>query len=168
MFTERQHFKQIWLWALLIGINGFFIYGWISQVFLGQTFGDKPMSDGLLTLATIATFLLTVLSLVLRLDTAIQQDGIYYRFLPFQWTYRKITWDRISKAFVRQYRPITEYGGWGLRIGLFGKGKAFIVSGNTGLQIVYDKGKKFLLGTQRPEEMKRVLKQLGQLTTEEN
>lgn len=81
--------------------------------------------------------------------------------------YKKISWDRISKAFVRQYNPITEYGGWGLRLGLLGKGKAFNVSGNKGLQLVYDNGKRFLLGTQRPEEVERVLKQLGRLTTEE-
>ena len=164
LFTERQHFKQIWLWALLFSINGLFIYGLVSQVFFGQTFGDKPMSNRLLIFVTSGVLLLTLLFVFLRLDTAIQKDGVYYRFLPFQWSYKKISWDRISKSFVRQYNPITEYGGWGLRIGLFGKGQAFNVSGNKGLQLVYDNGKKFLIGTQRPEEIEQVLKQLGHAT----
>ena len=124
------------------------------------------MSNGLLIFVTSGVLLLTLLFVFLRLDTAIQKDGIYYRFLPFQLTYKKISWDRISKAFVRQYNPITEYGGWGLRIGLFGKGQAFNVSGNKGLQLVYDNGKKLLLGTQRPQEIEQVLKQLGRDTTD--
>jgi hypothetical protein len=164
LFTERQYFRQKWLWALLISINGLFIYGLISQVFFGRTFGDKPMGNGLLIFVTLVLLLPTFLFVFLRLDTAIQTDGVYYRFFPFQWTYRKISWDRVSKSFVRQYNPITEYGGWGLRIGLFGKGQAFNVSGNKGLQLVYDNGKKFLLGTQRPDELERVLKQLGRFT----
>ena len=124
------------------------------------------MNNGLLIFATLGVLLLSLLFVFLRLETTIKKDGIYYRFFPFQLTYRKISWDKISQSFVRQYNPITEYGGWGLRIGLFGKGQAFNVSGNKGLQLVYDNGKKFLLGTQRPDEIERVLKQLGRLTTD--
>ena len=167
LFTERQHFKQKWWWALLIIINAIFVYGLVSQVIFGHTFGNKPVNNGLLIFVTLGVWLLTLLFVFLRLETVIKQDGIYYRFLPFQWTYRNISWDRISKSFVRQYNPIIEYGGWGLRIGLFGKGQAFNVSGNKGLQLVYDNGKKFLLGTQRPDEIERVLKQLGRLSSDD-
>jgi hypothetical protein len=65
---------------------------------------------------------------------------------------------------VRQYNPITEYGGWNISIGLFGKGQAFNVSGNKGLQLIYDNGKKFLTGTQGPEEPEQLLKQIGHAT----
>ncbi len=166
LFVERQHFKQIWLWALLIVINGLFIYGLVSQVFFGHRFGDKPISNLLHVFVTSAVLLLTLLFAFLRLDTAIQNDGVYYRFLPFQLRYKKISWERISQSFVRQYNPITEYGGWGLRIGLFGKGQVFNVSGNLGLQLIYDNGKKFLIGTQRPKEIEQVLKQLGHDTAD--
>lgn len=165
LFSEQQHFKQIWLWALLIAINALFISGMVSQVFLGRTFGDNPMSNEELILVASMVLLFTLMFVALRLDTAIHYDGIYYRFLPFQWKYRKISWDRIAAAYVRQYEPIREYGGWGIRIGLFNKGQAFNVSGNKGLQIVYDNGKKFLLGTQRPEEIEQVLRQLGRLAS---
>ncbi|TKK69273.1 hypothetical protein FC093_08110 [Ilyomonas limi] len=165
LFSERQHFKQTWLWVLLIGVNVLFVYGIIRQVFFGVTFGDKPISNGQLIVVASAVLLLTFLFVLLRLDTVIQHDGICYRFFPLQWKYKKITWDSISKAYLRQYNPITEYGGWGLRTGLFGNGQAFTISGNKGLQLVYNNKKKFLLGTQRPEEMEQVLKQLGRLTT---
>lgn len=163
LFTERQHFKQIWLWVLLGAIDLLFIYGLIKQIFLGQVFGDTPISNGLLIFLTVAACLLTILFVFLRLDTLINNDGIYYRFLPFQLTYREIPWSRISKALICEYSPLSEYGGWGIRFGL--SGQAVNISGNKGLQLVYD-SKKLLIGTQKPEEMEQVLKQLGRLTTD--
>jgi hypothetical protein len=35
----------------------------------------------------------------------------------------------LKKSFVKQYSPISGYGGWGLRLGLNGIGKAYNVSG---------------------------------------
>ena len=168
LFSERQRFKQIWLWALLIGLNAFFIYGFVRQVVFAQPFGDKPISNWALALEPSILLLLTTLIAFLRLDTAIQKDGVCYRFLPFQRTFKKITWDRISASYVRGYHPMTEYGGWGLRIGIFERGQAFNVSGKKGLQLVYDNGKKFLLGTQKPGEMETVLKQLGRFSWEKD
>lgn len=165
LFSEHQYFRQIWLWALIVGVNGLIIFGVVSQVFFGETFGANPASSIELILVTSGALLLTVLFAFVRLDTAIEKDGVYYRFFPFQWHYKQISWDRISKSFVRQYNPITEYGGWGFRIGLFGKGRAFNVSGNKGLQLIYDNGKKILLGTKRPQEIVQVLKQLGRFST---
>lgn len=81
-FAERQHFKQTWLWVLLMIINGLFIYALVSQVFFGHSFGDKPVSNLLLIFVTSVFLLLTLLFAFLRLDTAIQNDGVYYRFLP--------------------------------------------------------------------------------------
>ena len=166
-FSESQHFKQTWLWILLSGIDALFIYAASKQLFFGQSFGDKPMSNPQLIVVVSLLLLLTLFFMFLRLDTVIQDDGIYYRFLPFQWTFQKIPWNRILKASVRQYKPVKEYGGWGFRIGLFGKGRALNVSGNKGLQLIYDNGKKFLLGTQRPQEIEQILKRLGRLTTDE-
>jgi hypothetical protein len=166
LFTERQRFTQVWLWMLLLGVNAYSVYGLVKQVFLGEAFGGKPMSNQHVIIAVSLVFLVTILFAFLRLDTAIRQDGIYYRFLPFQWNYRKISWERILRASVRQYRPIAEYGGWGLRISMFGKGQAFNVSGDQGLQLVYDNGKKFLLGTQEATAIAQVLKKLGQLSPE--
>lgn len=164
LFIERQYFRQIWLWLLLLGLNGFFMYGLVSQVIFGQTFGDKPMGNTGLIITAISFLLVTLLFLLLRLDTEIKSNGIYYRFYPFQLSYKQISWDRISKSFVRQYSPLTEYGGWGIRISIFGSGRAFNVSGNKGLQLIYDNNKKLLIGTQRPEEIEKVLKELRRLT----
>ena len=133
LFSEIQRFKQWWLWIILIGVNGLFLYGVISQVFGGQQFGNKPMNDTGLIITTCVTLLLTLLFVNFRLDTLIKKDGIYVRFFPFHLKYKYFAWDKLTKSYVRQYSAITEYGGWGLRFGLFGKGNAYNVSGNQGL-----------------------------------
>lgn len=162
-FSERQRFKQIWLWIILLGINGFFIFGLIKQVILEKQFGDKPMSDIGLFIVTTLTLFLSFLFFILRLETKIKTDGIYVRFFPFQLNFKHYPWDRLNQSFVRKYNPIGEYGGWGLR-GL-GKNKALNVSGDKGIQLITQDGSKLLIGTNKADEATETLKRLGHLTT---
>jgi hypothetical protein len=163
LFTERQRFTQWWLWLILLGINGLFIFGVFMQVIAGKQFGNNPMSNTGLLIATGLSILFTVLFLNFRLETVIKKDGISVRFLPFHLQFKHYTWDKLTKSFVRQYSPITEFGGWGLRFGLFGRGKAYNVSGNKGLQLEFTDNKKLLIGTNKPEELTEALKKIGQL-----
>ena len=162
LFRERQRFKQWWIWLILLGVNGLFLYGVFKQVIGGQPFGSKSMNDTVLLIATGLTILLTLLFISLRLDTQIKRDGIYVRFFPFHINFRHYTWDTLAKSYVRQYSAITEYGGWGLRLGLFGKGKAYNVSGNKGLQLKFKTSKKLLIGTNKADELNETLNKIGQ------
>lgn len=163
LFAEKQKFNQWWIWIILLGINVLFIVGTLKQVIGGNQFGDKPMSNiGLMVTAGL-TVLFSLLFFNFRLDTQIKNDGIYVRFFPFHLTFRHYNWDDLVKSFVRQYSPITEYGGWGLRLGLFGKGVAFNVSGNKGLQLKFKNNKNLLIGTSKPEELIETLNKIGQL-----
>ena len=162
LFSERQQFKQWWLWLILIGINGLYIYGLYKQVVVGQQFGDNPMSNTGLFITYGVIFSLTILFLNFRLDTKIKINGIYVRFFPIHLTFKYYPWNKISKSYVRQYFPIKEYGGWGLRLGLFGKGKAYNVSGDKGLQLEFSDNKKLLIGTNKPDELAETLDKIGQ------
>ena len=163
IFTETQKFSQWWLWLILLGINGLFIFGVLKQVIGGQQFGERPMSDGGLLFAAGVTLLISFLLLSARLDTVVKSDGIYVRFFPFHFKFKHYPWDTLTKSFVRQYSPLTEYGGWGLRLGLLGSGRAFNVSGDQGLQLQFTDAKKLLIGTRKPEELAKALEKLGQL-----
>jgi hypothetical protein len=163
LFTERQKFKQWWLWVILLGVNGLFLFGVVKQVIGGQPFGDHPMSNRGLLLTEGLTLAGTILFTSFRLETQIKKDGIYVRFFPFHLSFRQYTWDNISKSYVRQYNPISEYGGWGLRLGLFGKGKAFNISGDQGLQLEFRDKEKLLIGTNKPKELTETLNKMGQL-----
>ena len=91
------------------------------------------MSNLGLLLTAIPLLLITLLILNIRLDTLIKEDGIYVRFFPFHWSFKKFSWDMISSSYVRKYSPLLEYGGWGMRLGIFGKGNAWNISGDKGL-----------------------------------
>ncbi len=163
LFSERQRFKQWWIWLILLGINGLFLFGLFKQVIGGQQFGDNPMSNTGLLIATGLTIILTILFVNFRLDTTIKKDGIYVCFFPFHLKPKHYTWDSLTKSFVRQYSPLAEYGGWGLRHGLFGKGTAYNVSGDKGLQLEFTNNKKLLIGTNKPEELTETLNKIGQI-----
>ncbi len=162
LFSETQKFKQWWIWLLLLSINSIFIFGIYVQVICGEKFGDKQGSNAMLIATTAFTFLITALFAIVHLDTIIKRDGIYFRFYPVQRKYKYLSWQKITKSYVRRYKPILEYGGWGMRIGLFGRGRAYNISGRNGLQLVYSDGKKLLIGTQKPEEITEILVSLKQ------
>ena len=162
LFFEKQKFTHWWLWLILMLVNGLFIFGVYKQVLCGQQFGNKPMSNNGLIVACILTILITFFIYSLSLETLIKKDGIYVRFFPFHLSFKHFTWDKISKSFVREYHPIGEYGGWGLRLGLFGVGNAYNVSGNKGLQLEFFDRKKLLIGTQKPQDITAVLEEIGQ------
>lgn len=163
LFTERQKFNQWWLLLILLAINGLLIFGVCKQVLSGHQFGSKPMSNTALLATTAAVIIFTILFISLRLETRIKGDGIYVKFFPLHLLYKHYNFSVISKLFVRQYNPIGEYGGWGFRLAIFGKGRALNMSGNKGLQIVFSDNKKLLIGTNKPEELTQTLQEIGQL-----
>jgi hypothetical protein len=159
LFSESQRFKKPWLLAIIFGVNGFFIYAFIQQVVFHKTIGDKPMSDNGLLLALLLCSIITILILSVRLKTIIQEDALYVQFFQLQLRYKKYEWSTISKIYVREYNPIFEYGGWGYRW-MFGGGKAYTISGNKGIQIVFENESKLLIGTSSPEEVEIALNQI--------
>jgi hypothetical protein len=146
-----------------LGVNGLFGFGLFKQVVGGQQFGDNPMSNTGLVITTALTTILTLCFVIFRLETIIKKDGIYVRFFPNHLTFKRYTWDKLTKSFVRQYSPIAEYGGWGVRFGVFGKGMAYNISGDKGLQLEFTDNRKLLIGTNKPEELNEVLSKIGQL-----
>lgn len=159
-FKEKQKFTQWWFWVLIIGITGLFLYGLYQQIILKIPFGDKPISDLGLIMISIIPILIIILFLVSTLETEINELGVSYRFFPFHFNKKTIAWESIEKAYIRKYNPITEYGGWGFRLGLFGKGRAFNMSGNIGLQLELKNGNRLLIGTLKSEEIEQLLQKI--------
>jgi hypothetical protein len=157
-FNETQKFRQWWILALLVIIGLVNIWGIIQQIILGIPFGNNPSSNLMLILIAVFYFLMMAFILSIRLMTKIDRETIAIRFFPFHRKMKKFKWYEIEKAYVRKYKPIREYGGWGIRIGF--KGKAYNISGNMGLQLEFKNGKKILIGTAQPGKLEDFLKQL--------
>ena len=95
----------------------------------------------------------------MRLDTNIDEESLSVTLSPFG--SRKIAWKNIDKAYVKKYKPLLEFGGWGIRYGFGNKGMAFTVGGNQGLQLELSNGKKVLIGTKKARELTEFLKQIN-------
>lgn len=156
LFHEKQRFRQWWLWLILIGFPAYSIYaGWQQYVHAGSVREVLLINGGEL----LVVGLIILLFLVLRLETIIREDGIYVRLFPFHLKFKHFRWQELRKAYVRQYSPLGEYGGWGFRLGIFGSGTAYNISGNMGLQLVFKSGKKLLIGTKKPNELELIVQQ---------
>ncbi len=168
IFREEQRFTQsIWIWVfgiILVVSMLPVVWGTYEQLVLDKPFGDQPMSDTGLILTDIFTFgvlgAIGALLIYARLITEVRDDGIYVRYPPFVRKWEVYQWSDLAQIEVRKYGPIREFGGWGWRLGLFFKGRAYNVSGNQGLQLVTQSGKRLLIGTQRPDELAQAIEQV--------
>ena len=152
-FIEKQRFTQWWLWTILVGAMVIPVIICLYNIYTHKAV--YTASDFFSGVAVPAAII--VLFRSFRLDTKIDEIGLWYRFFPLQLKMNCITWSEIDKAYIRQYNPILEYGGWGIKFGIGGKGGAYNIAGNMGLQIELKTGKKILIGTQQPEQVKQWL-----------
>ncbi len=159
LFEERQH-PAAWTRALVLSAPAVPLYGVVRQIVLGQPFGAKPMSNTGLALLAAGMTAMSAALWNLELVTQVRRGEVRIRFWPF--ARRRIPIDEIVSYEVRTYRPIREYGGWGVRYG-FG-GTAYNMSGNRGVQLELADGKRVLIGSQRPEELAAALGAAGAVT----
>ncbi len=157
-FQETQKMRQKWVWVLMFVVVGIWIWGIIQQIFLDIPFGDKPASNiGLLLIGLIVLAPLVIL-IKIKLITEVRKDGLYYKMNLFMRNFRKIPPHDIEKYYIRTYKPIAEYGGWGIRTGWLHKsGRAFNMSGRTGLQLKLKNKKKILIGTRNAEDFQKAM-----------
>lgn len=155
LFSEEQGFTQWWLWIIIYGVLGSLFYTTYQSY---EASGSLFQTDTLTLL--LMSILLPALFYALKLKTRITTEGIYVRFVPFHWKEKFISFSELSDCYVRQYSPIGEFGGWGIKYGLGGAGKVYNVSGNMGLQLVYQDGSKLLIGSNRTEEIQKILADL--------
>lgn len=143
VFRERQRFDNKWLW-LIIAITV------LVPIILGFVY-DKGFW---ITILVGLPALLLIVSIELR--TEIGEEGISVKFFPIFFFDKLIKWEEIEKLYVRQYKPLAEYGGWGVRI-TYKNGMAYNIRGNKGIQIVFKNGKRLLIGTQKPDEASQTI-----------
>jgi hypothetical protein len=153
-FREEQRFRQLWLVALLILPSVPTFYGAYQQLGIGRPFGNKPMPDAGLVLFLAGYLLFLIWFLSLKLVTEVRDDELYVKFVRL-WRARRIPLDQIRSAHAVTYRPLFDFGGWGIRCGR--NGMAYNVSGDRGVQLELANGNKVLVGSQRAEELARAI-----------
>ncbi|MFA5326596.1 MAG: hypothetical protein WC384_02270 [Prolixibacteraceae bacterium] len=157
LFKETQQFRQWWSVVLMLAstvpVLIFSIYAFIQQVFRGIQVGDNPAPN--VVLVSLFFFMLVFIwgFFSMKLEVEINEEGIHYRFFPLIRNVKMISKGEIQRFEIRKYKPILDYGGWGVKR-KFKWGRAYNVSGNIGLQLYLTNGKKVLFGTQRSQAIK--------------
>ena len=163
IFFEEQPLRDNRFFYLVLagglGMIGFFGYAMYVQLVQGEPFGDRPMGDtGLAVMGSLYILLgIAMLYVFVRgsLVTEVRSSGLYIRYFPFHFRFQQISLDGIESCRAVTYKPIREYGGWGIRSGR-GK-KAYNVSGNTGVEIVYKNGTQLLIGSRKHGQLESAI-----------
>lgn len=155
IFREVQRFP-LWLRLLVIFVVCLTVVIAYSQL------REKILPSGeilpIIFVVFIAILFPTAVAIVfsiMKLETEVRDESLCVRFFPFHIRYKEFTAEDLTECCARTYRPILEYGGWGIRFGK--KGKAYNVKGNKGVQLILKNQKRLLIGSQKPDELARAI-----------
>lgn len=155
VFTEQQKFKNKVFWWVMIGAM-VFSYG----LTIPGLFTNEP-TDAIVALVITTIIFAAVIGGIAAgtLYTRIDTEGVHYKYGPLHRKWRTIRWVDMKKVYIKKYDAFGEYGGWGIRWGA--DGWLYNMHGNMGLMVNKKKGTGILLGTQKPEELESVLKNIA-------
>jgi len=114
--------------------------------------GGASLWAAVIALGTLV--LVTALFLTASLETTVDREAINIAF-HFLWPKRRISIPDVRKAAATKYRPLLDYGGYGVRLGF--RGWAFNVSGDEGVLVETKDGSRVMIGSQRPNELETAI-----------
>jgi hypothetical protein len=149
------------MWLIVIFCVGLGWWSFIQQVVLGIPFGNNPAPDYIMWIIVILIgIVLPVFLLSIKMITTVSPENIIIRFSPLKTRIINVN-DIVSFSMIT-YKPIRDYGGWGIRWNPK-KGIAYNVSGNKGVKIKLIDSKSVLIGSQKADELEQALKQAKSL-----
>ena len=148
LFTEIQKFRQWWVWTILLISCGIPLY-----IIFNDTTKSLYSYDGLFTIIILVSVILVMW--FTKLETVITEKSIQVKYFPFV----NKTFDIQDIAFMK----VIDYGfvgGWGIRLWTQ-YGTIYNISGSKGLHIQLKNGKRYVIGTQKPEELQKIIAQIN-------
>lgn len=148
IYREEQLFGW-WVYALMgvmIALSSYFLKIRLEG---GEGSDSYPHSFGIIVGFVLPAVLLVG---VLRMTTVVDpcQIEVCFGWIP---TYRRsLNIGAIQRVEVVTYRPISHCRGWGIRSARDGE-RVLNARGNRGVRVHTTDGGRFLIGSQRPEEL---------------
>ncbi len=100
---------------------------------------------GVLLFPTLITLLFT------RLDVEVQSDRLSIAFGPVHLIRKRILFADIDSVRGLTYRPLREFGGWGIRPR--GSRTAWTIRGNQAVKVTLQSGKEVYVGSRFPQRL---------------
>ena len=128
----------VWLTPRWDFVDALLAHKWSIEFSLGAALGlALPMA-------------LSVCLLQMTTEVTPTEVRVWFGWVPIY--RREVSITDIRRYHVVQYRPIVDYGGWGIRAGRDGE-RVLTARGNRGVRLELADGTKLLIGSQRPEEL---------------
>lgn len=158
IFHEVQRFRMWMFWLPIVIVTFVVWWQFTEQIIRGHPQGTQPVPDWAAWLLAIVFGLgFPAFALLVRLVTVVVPGELSVRLYPFRPVRFPLV--QIKSAEARDYSPLREFGGWGIRMGP--GGKAYNAYGERGVQLVLADGRRVLIGSQRADELAQVLHSHG-------
>lgn len=158
IYREEQNFD----WRVYALVAAAEILVWLGLVCFhdnpAQAAGFENAGTAKLAIGFLVGLVLPLVLVVgvLRMTTEVAPTDlrVWFGWIP---TYRRVVpIGTIVRIEVVTYRPLADYGGWGIRQGRDGV-RVLNARGNQGVRIDLADGSRLLIGSQRPEDLARAL-----------
>ncbi len=157
LFHEEQRFTQWWIRLLVVAVTLLVWWAFIQQILLGKPAGTNPGPDWFLWIIMVVLGVgFPLFMFTLKLETRVYPGRVDLRFAYL--IRRRISMKSIVSFRAREYRPLMEFGGWGVRW-VPGKGVAFNTGGNKGVEVNLDDGKMVMIGSQEEMKLEQAIRQ---------
>jgi hypothetical protein len=145
---------------LLIPILGLFLWGLYQQIVMGEAFGNTPTNDNTLIGLAIGVFIICggmfwVMS-IMQAEIRLADNKLAYRFRPFVNKEKVFDLSEIAQWAVIKRSFIST--GIGLRYDPRKKSKIYSIGSEHFLAIEFKSGKRIMISTRKPDELKRSIK----------
>jgi hypothetical protein len=148
-YHEEQHFHDALMGLLVLAMLFVVFVTTLAVVF------SRPNDALLLAIAPVVVILVAALISLSHLDVDVTDTGVTIAFRHL-WPTRRIAFGDIVGLEVKQYRPLIDYGGWGVRLGL--AGWAYTTGGGVGVKLRLRKGLPVLIGSRHPDELEAAIR----------
>jgi hypothetical protein len=152
VFEENHRFSPLFLavvTALMLGVGAFFAVRVPSQEKIAAL------------LAVLAPILVVgIIYFAVQLRTRVKDEALQVGLWPFGGT--TISLQEIDSVEIVDYRPLRDFGGWGVRYG--SKGKIYSAQGSKAVKVSGRKLEPIFIGSQRPQELAAALEFRGHYT----
>lgn len=146
-YRERQKMDDIIVYIILAVMA-------LANLIIYRFYQVSDLSFFYMSVLTLIFFLLV--STILQLTVNISGEGISYRFFPFHRKEKIIKWDDIKYVELMNFRPLRDYGGYGIRFNL--GSKAYIIRGKKGLKIYWKNDRKpWVIGISDEDKIKEAI-----------
>lgn len=153
---SEQTWAPLWVMVLIWVGCGAAIVGTVHSI--GEAFsaaGDQglfwPRIGALAAAGVAALFLLAINAFFLRLDVEVRADHIHIAFGPIHLIRKRIRIADIEDVRGLTYRPLLEFGGWGIRPR---PGKtAWTIRGNQAAAVKLKSGRQIYVGSEHPQRL---------------